>query len=96
MVSELIPAGFEIENPRLNPDRQFTFELRNPMPVDHLDIRDDRLLIFTGTERNSETEFYYLIRVVNKGEFTIPPLSAEALYDRGIRSVNGSAKAVVK
>ena len=66
------------------------------MLIDYLDIRDDRQLIFTKAERNKSTEFYYLLRAVNKGNFTLPPISAESMYDNEYHSLNGSGEIIIR
>jgi len=92
VISDLIPAGFEIENPRLKSESQFNWYVKHKMPIDYLDIRDDRLLIFTSLMRKRTTEYYYLLRVVSKGKFIQPAIGAEAMYDGEIHSYNGFKK----
>jgi len=89
VISDLIPAGFEIENPRLKANSQLNWNLKNKMKIDYLDIRDDRLLIFTNLKRKRTTEYYYLLRAVSKGKFILPAIGAEAMYDGDIHSYNG-------
>ncbi len=89
VISDLVPAGFEIENPRLKSGSQFNWYVKYKMPIDYLDIRDDRLLLFTSLIRKRTTEYYYLLRVVSKGKFILPAIGAEAMYDGEIHSYNG-------
>jgi len=89
VISDLIPAGFEIENPRLKTTSQFNWKVRNKMPIDYLDIRDDRLLLFTSLIRKRTTDYYYLLRAVSKGKFIQPAIGAEAMYDGEINSYHG-------
>ncbi|MBU0475587.1 MAG: hypothetical protein KKF62_15675 [Bacteroidetes bacterium] len=89
VISDLIPAGFEIENPRLKSESQFNWVVKNEMPIEYLDIRDDRLLIFTNLARNKTMDYYYLLRVVSKGKFVQPAIGAEAMYDGDFNSYNG-------
>ena len=96
VINNIIPAGFEIENPRLTAENQLNVKVNNPMLIDYLDIRDDRQLIFTKAERNKSTEFYYLLRAVNKGNFTLPPISAESMYDNEYHSINGSGEIIIR
>lgn len=92
IISDLIPAGFEIENPRLNASTELTWQSGNPMNVEYMDIRDDRLILFTNLYRNKKTEFYYMLRAVNNGSFELAPVSAEGMYDNDFRSYNGQKK----
>ena len=90
-VSDLIPAGFEIENPRLTTSTSLSW-IKNSLYPQYMDVRDDRLLLFLDVNSQTEKEFHYMIRVVNAGEFVLPPISAEAMYDPEYRSLNGFAK----
>lgn len=90
IITDLIPAGFEIENPRLNPATEMKWVSKNPMNVQYMDIRDDRLLLFTNLVRNQTKEFYYLLRVVNQGTYQLPVIGAEAMYDQEYHSYHGA------
>ena len=59
-------------------------------------MRDDRIILFTDLLRNKTTEFYYLLRVVNKGKFELPAIGAEALYDKEFNSYNGAKQVKVR
>ena len=95
VISDLIPAGFEIENPRLNASTDLLWKPKFPMNIEYMDIRDDRLLLFTNLERRTTREFYYLLRAVNQGKYELPVISAEAMYDREFHSYNGAGKVAV-
>jgi uncharacterized protein YfaS (alpha-2-macroglobulin family) len=90
VITDLIPAGFEIENPRLNPATELNWKLIDPMNIDYMDIRDDRLILFTNLVRNKTTRFIYLLRVVNQGTYQLPVIGAEAMYDQEYHSYNGA------
>ncbi|UCH66782.1 MAG: hypothetical protein JSW63_06565, partial [Ignavibacterium sp.] len=90
IISDLIPAGFEIENPRLNPATELYWVPKNPLKVDYMDIRDDRLLLFTNLSRKKTNEFYYLLRAVNQGTYQLPVIGAEAMYDQEYHSYHGA------
>jgi len=90
VITDLIPAGFEIENPRLNPATELNWIHPNPINVQYMDIRDDRLLLFTGLSRNQTKGFYYLLRVVNQGTYQLPVIGAEAMYDQEYHSYHGA------
>ncbi len=89
VITDMLPSGFEIDNPRLSETPQLAQKFTGSMNVQYMDIRDDRLLLFTDVKRNKKDTFYYLLRVVNLGKFTLPVISAEAMYDGEISSVNG-------
>jgi alpha-2-macroglobulin len=88
-ISDLIPSGFEIENPRLSGNSQLQWENSQPINVQYTDIRDDRIILFTSVEQFGTKNFYYMLRVVNKGKFQMPVISGEAMYDPEIHSING-------
>lgn len=96
VITDMIPAGFEIENPRLTDVNRLNIESSKLMNVEYSDYRDDRILLFTDLVRNKTKEFYYVIRVVNKGKFILPPIGAEAMYDKEYYSYNGAGKVVVR
>ena len=91
-----LPAGFEIENPRLGrgsrPDWVKDEEL---WALDFMNMRDDRLEAF-GTLAPGETKkVVYSVRVVTSGKFTIPPVEAEAMYDSTLWARDAGGTAVV-
>ena len=87
-ITDLLPAGLEIENPRLGAQRDLP-ALANLAQPDYLDVRDDRLNIFT-TATPQVKLFAYLARAVSKGTFKLGPVSAEAMYNAEYRSVSGA------
>ncbi len=95
VITDMLPTGFEIENPRLSANSEMVWKSDSPMNVQYMDVRDDRLLLFTDLARNKVKEFYYMIRVVNKGSFSLPVISAEAMYDKEYKSVNGAGTVIV-
>lgn len=96
VITDLIPAGFEIENPRLNPQTETHWKSDSPLNPDYTDIRDDRLLLFTGLQSNVKREFIYLLRVVNQGKYQLPVIGAEAMYDPEYHSYNGAGEITIK
>lgn len=55
-----------------------------------MDIRDDRLLLFTSLRKAGTYRFYYALRAVTCGEFFLPPIKAECIYEPEIQSAAGS------
>jgi len=87
-ITDLLPAGLEIENPRLGATREIAFVAKADQP-DYLDVRDDRLNLFTTATPKPKT-FYYLARAVSKGTFKLGPVSADAMYNAEYHSYNGA------
>ena len=92
VVVDMLPAGFEIENPRLESRAGIPWLKAQDFKPDYLDIRDDRLIFFGTFPRQRERKFYYALRAVTQGEFTLPPIAAEAMYDATKSTVTGSAR----
>lgn len=55
------------------------------MPVVHAERREDRMVVFTSLGLD-ERLFIYRIKAINKGKFTLPAVSATALYDPDARA----------
>ena len=96
VITDMIPAGSEIENPRLSGTSRLKFDQKNMLYADYTDIRDDRLILFAASEANKTKYFYYLLRITNKGSFNVSPISAEAMYSSGVSSVSGGGRMIVK
>ncbi|RSK40930.1 alpha-2-macroglobulin family protein [Hymenobacter perfusus] len=87
-ITDLLPAGLEIENPRIGAVRDLTWAKDAAQP-DYLDVRDDRINLFT-TVTPQPKSFYYLCRAVSKGTFKLGPVSADAMYNAEYHSYNGA------
>lgn len=91
-----LPAGFEVENPRLG--RGFTadwVERDDQWALDFLNMRDDRLEAF-GTLQPGETrKVVYTVRAVTSGTYTVPPVEAGAMYDPTLWAREKGGTAVV-
>lgn len=94
VITDLLPACFEIENSRLTAEREMDWISKRSVP-EYEDIRDDRINIFTSASGNVKT-FYYMVRVVNKGTYVQGPVGAEAMYNGQYFSYFGQAKITVK
>ncbi len=92
VVVDMLPAGFEIENARLASRAGIPWLKPQDFKPDYVDIRDDRLIFFGAFPRQRERKFHYALRAVTRGEFNLPPVSAEAMYDPANSSVAGSGK----
>lgn len=90
VIEELLPAGLEIENPNLNTSQQVKWPNTQPaLPLLHTDVRDDRIILFAGP-MSQKGYGHYAVRAVTPGEFVLPAIAAECMYDPDIRSVNGA------
>jgi uncharacterized protein YfaS (alpha-2-macroglobulin family) len=94
VVTDLLPAGLEIENTRLSalPNPEWT---SNASTAEHTDYRDDRVHFFTSVSGDVK-HFYYLVRAVSPGKFRLGPVSADAMYNGDYRSYHGAGTIVVE
>ena len=87
VISDLLPAGLEIENARLSTSQSLPWaKARTTLAVQHMEIRDDRLLLFVDSLHDAR-EFYYVTRAVTSGSFILPPIAAECMYDESISGI---------
>ncbi|GAA4372511.1 alpha-2-macroglobulin [Hymenobacter koreensis] len=93
-ITDLLPAGLEIENPRIGAVRELTWATDAATP-DYLDVRDDRINLFT-TATSKPKSFYYLARAVSKGTFKLGPVSADAMYNAEYHSYSGAGTVRVR
>jgi uncharacterized protein YfaS (alpha-2-macroglobulin family) len=90
VITDMLPAGFEIENPRISEVPEMTWA-RDVTTPDYFDIRDDRINLFataTGYVRN----YYYVVRAVSTGTFRMGPVQADAMYNGEYHSINGAGQ----
>ncbi|MCW5802873.1 MAG: hypothetical protein KIT31_10845 [Deltaproteobacteria bacterium] len=95
-MSDPIPAGFEVVNPRLaaggtdltdQPDpANARRSLWSGITWDHQEIRDDRVLWFADVMRAGTYELSYQARATIDGTFTVMPASVEAMYQPDLRA----------
>jgi uncharacterized protein YfaS (alpha-2-macroglobulin family) len=81
-----LPAGFEIENPRLGRERAAAATTGKPWKVESMNLRDDRIELFGTLPAGAARTFTYSVRAVTSGTFTLPPVEAEAMYDPTVSS----------
>ena len=89
LVEDLLPACFEIENPRIVTSETVEWIKKDMFEPGHIDIRDDRLLLFTDLPGTNNMHYRYVVRAVTKGKFILPAISASCMYDPSIMSVSG-------
>jgi uncharacterized protein YfaS (alpha-2-macroglobulin family) len=87
VITDLLPAGFEIENPRTKdiPGMDWIKDASTPTA---LDVRDDRINLFVNSE-NLRQNYYYAVRAVSPGVYKMGPVSADAMYNGEYHSYNG-------
>ena len=88
VITDLLPAGLEIENPRTKeiPGMDWIKDGNAPMA---LDVRDDRIHFFVDSY-GPKQKYYYAVRAVSLGRFKQGPVSADAMYNGEMHSYNGA------
>ncbi|MFP4172822.1 MAG: alpha-2-macroglobulin family protein [Candidatus Hydrogenedentota bacterium] len=96
-VSDLLPGGFEIENPRLDPDLLQAEPFDQAVEPDRIEMRDDRVVtVFERLGSNEPHHFYYVVRAVTPGTYQQAAPQAEALFEPRIRSRGLPETAVIR
>jgi alpha-2-macroglobulin len=88
VITDLLPAGFEIENPRTKeiPGMDWIKDAATPVS---LDVRDDRINLFVDLFGSRQT-YYYAVRAVSPGIYRMGPVSADAMYNGEYHSYHGA------
>ena len=60
-----------------------------------MDIRDDRVLFYVSRMDRGHAVYRYAARAVTRGDFTLPVITAESMYDAGIFSRHGAGRLIV-
>ncbi len=105
MIVDLIPAGFELENPGLKhstPIESFSVNGKRLTEVNpnygprikHKEYRDDRYVAAVDLYGNSTLELVYLMRAVTPGTYQVPSAFVEDMYRPENRGVGYPFKAV--
>ncbi|MDB5356431.1 MAG: alpha-2-macroglobulin domain protein [Phycisphaerales bacterium] len=102
VVEDLLPAGLEIENPRLEGNAA-DLVTRNKRPhasgngqeeephfaAGRADMHDDRLVVMGRLTDGRAGTYVYTARAVAPGVFVVPPVKAECMYDSAANSLWG-------
>jgi uncharacterized protein YfaS (alpha-2-macroglobulin family) len=91
-IVDALPAGLEVENPRLATSEAVDWTSDEP---DRVEFRDDRVVLFASARHEKKT-FRYALRVVTAGVFEWPAIQASCMYDAGIASLHGGGRVEVR
>jgi alpha-2-macroglobulin len=75
-LTQILPSGFEIVNTRFTDFGDFTNNV-----ADYIDIRDDRSNFYFGMKANETKTFRILLNASFLGNYYLPGLQCEAMYD---------------
>jgi len=87
VITDMLPAGFEIENPRTKEIPGMDW-IKNESTPTAMDVRDDRINLFVDAGSDVQ-RYYYAVRAVSHGTYIMGPVSADAMYKGEYHSYNG-------
>ncbi len=91
-LTQIFPSGWEISNARM--DQQETWKSDT---FDYQDIRDDRVMTYFDLKKGQTKTFYYLGNATYAGDYYLPGVKCEAMYDNSVTAyTNGMWVKVVK
>jgi len=95
MVEDPIPAGTEFI------ERDNAYELRTRPPwwqyfFTRRELHDDRMAIFQTWFPQGQQQYFYLLKVVNPGNFKVSPARVQPMYQPGYLSTTESRRLEVK
>lgn len=81
-LTERLPGGLEVENPRLGRDVSLSWFDKNELwKFDHLDVRDNRVSFFGDLSKSESREVVVAMRATLAGVFRAPASDVECMYD---------------
>ena len=94
MISDLLPAGLEVENPHLiKSAEQQNFSWLPKTDVVHVEFRNDRVLAAINRKQGGDKDFTiaYTVRAVSPGSFMHPAAVVEDMYrpEKSARTASG-------
>ena len=97
MVSDPLPAGFEIDNPNLLRGGQVSaLDWVDPLnDVTHSEFRQDRFLSAVDWGGNAAFRLAYIVRAVSPGEYRHPAASVEDMYRPDFRARSDAGRVVI-
>lgn len=83
-IVDLLPGGFEIIPHSVS-----------TIGCDYVDVREDRIIFYCSLISEA-TELSYDLRAINKGEYTVPPIFAQAMYQPAIQAQGVASQIVIQ
>nr|MBP6799412.1 alpha-2-macroglobulin family protein [Luteimonas sp.] len=104
LLTDLLPAGLEIENFNLGDAKQWADVVVDGIQVNdrseaadvkHEEFRDDRYVAALDLGAGNTARVFYLVRAVTPGTYTVPPPLVEDMYRPEIRGVGKAVPAAI-
>lgn len=105
LLTDLLPAGLELENFNLSDPRQWAdvridgvavSERGEQASVRYEGLLDDRYVAALRLSAGSTARVYYLVRAVSPGQYQVPPPLVEDMYRPQLRGVGKAAPASIE
>ncbi len=102
LLTDLLPAGLEIENFNLGDGKQWAGVVIDGIEISdrdeaaqvrHEEFRDDRYVAALKLDTGDTARVFYLVRAVTPGTYTVPPPLVEDMYRPELRGVGRSVPA---
>jgi uncharacterized protein YfaS (alpha-2-macroglobulin family) len=99
-ITDLLPGGFEMILAQGGEAQESGTSLGmrptdRAMSVEYAERRADRLLLFPALD-TTDSVYRYRVKAVTPGEYILPPINAEAMYNPGIRAHSEVGKIVIE
>lgn len=101
-LTHIIPSGWEIYNERMvAPDEESTNSSSDTVPrfliskYTYQDIRDDRVLTYFNLRRGEMKVFPVRLQATYVGDFILPAVQCEAMYDAAVQARTKAARTTV-
>ncbi|MBR6346791.1 MAG: alpha-2-macroglobulin [Bacteroidales bacterium] len=85
-LTNMLPAGWEVVNERLTTGAD---------SYGNMDIRDDRVVWYFDLARNRSKSFKVKVRTAYEGDYILPAVTLEAMYEPGIAASTASSRVSV-
>lgn len=97
VIEDLLPACLEVEQGNAAALHMYPWMTEPSNWVQHSEIRDDRVLLFTNNIDDGDVcTWYYVARVVSAGDFAVPAVKAAAMYDPKAYSTGKSSTVSIR
>ena len=90
-LSEVIPAGWEIINNRMN---ALSFELEQQS--NFTDVRDDRVVQYFDLKNGESRRFTTTLIATYAGKFLLPAVHCEAMYDHSTNAATAGGWTIIR
>ncbi len=90
-LTQLFPSGWEIRNTRMDVNSS---TLLKDVP-DYQDFRDDRVMTYFNINRYTRKKYRIVLNASYLGEFNLPTVYCEAMYDNEINARKGGSRVKV-